>query len=92
MLGIPESAMISLPEKLAANSPKLKIEGTIAHADGGGKIGKASIMECTEIKKRPVEEEIFELDAIEKGFAAAGLSEEDMEIAQSISKQERNAS
>ena len=88
VLGIPESAMIILPEKLALNSPKLKIEGTISHADGGGKIGKSSIMECTEIKKRPVEEEIFELDAIVKAFTAAGLSEEDMEIAQSLSKQE----
>jgi hypothetical protein len=88
VLGIPEAAMIQLPEKLGANSPKLKIEGTISHADGGGKIPKASIMECTEVKKRPVEEEIAELDGLVKSFTASGLSEEDMEIAQSISAQE----
>lgn len=88
VLGIPESAMIQLPEKLGSNSPKLKIEGTIAHADGGGKIAKTSIMECNEVKKRPVEEEIAELDGLVKGFVAAGLSDEDMEITQSISAQE----
>lgn len=89
VLGVPDAAQIALPEKLGANSPKLKIEGTIKHAEGG-KIPKAAIMESTEVKKRPVEEELAELEGILKELkeGSSALSTEDLEVAQEISREE----
>lgn len=89
VLGVPEATQIQLPEKLAANSSKLKFEGVIKHAEGG-KIPKAAVMESTEVKKRPVEEEIAELENLVKDIKASSSSigDEDVEIAQSISREE----
>lgn len=89
VLGVPETVQIQLPEKLGANSSKLKIEGVIKHAEGG-KIAKAAFMESSEIKKRPVEEEIAELENLVKDIRSmsSSINEEDVEIASSVSREE----
>lgn len=90
IVGVPDCVHIGLPDKLAANSPKLKIEGAVKHA-AGGKIPKAPVMACGEVKKRPVEEDIAELQNLLKDYsAAAGLDEEDelRHITEELSVQE----
>lgn len=89
VLGVPNAVQIQLPEKLGANSPKLKIEGNVKHAEGG-KIAKQSFASSNEIKKRPVEEEIAELDVLVKNFSEGPheLPEELRNVAQEISREE----
>lgn len=89
IIGVPDAVQIALPEKLGANSPKLKIEATVKHAEGG-KIPKTAVLESNEIKKRPVEEEIAEVEAAVRELreGSNALVDEDMDIAQEISREE----
>ena len=88
IVGVPECAHVVLPDKLALNSTKLKIDGQVRHAEGG-KIPKAPIMECSEVRKRQIDDDVAELDAIIAEYVGTAdepgiLSPEDLEIAQEI--------
>ena len=64
VFGVPESVRICLPEKLAANSTKIKIEGVVKHAQGG-KIARSAFKVTDEVKKkRPIDVEIAELEEL----------------------------
>jgi hypothetical protein len=87
-LGVPEAVHINLPDKLALNSPKLKIEGNVRHA-AGGKIGKAPVMSCNEVKKRGVDEDVTDLQAMLKDIAIhAQFDDEENQFAYEVSVQE----
>ncbi|KAG8345685.1 hypothetical protein ERJ75_001598500 [Trypanosoma vivax] len=88
VLTIPPSVGLTSPNKLAANSSKIKIGGTVVHSLGG-KLLKQVILSTTEIRKRPVEEEIsdyrgFLTDIDQKG----GLKEIEQHIAEELSVEE----
>ena len=64
IVGVPDTVHICLPDKLAANSAKLKIEGVVKHSNGpgpNGKIPKAPVLSCPELKKRGLDEDLKEL-------------------------------
>lgn len=68
IIGIPDAVHISLPEKLGLNSAKLKIDGIVRHSNGpgpNGKIPKAPIAACPELKKKPgtADDDLAQLEA-----------------------------
>ncbi len=89
VIGVPDAVHIALPDKLAQNSPKLKIEGIVRHAAGGGKIPKAPIESCTEIKKKPLDDDIAEVERVFKELqGAAALDEEELQFVHEMTPQE----
>uniref|UniRef100_A0A7S1ML76 Uncharacterized protein n=1 Tax=Neobodo designis TaxID=312471 RepID=A0A7S1ML76_NEODS len=64
IVGVPDTVHICLPDKLGANSAKLKIEGVVKHSNGpgpNGKIPKAPVLSCPEVKKHALDEDLTEL-------------------------------
>lgn len=85
---VPRALGLISPEKLALNSTKIKISGTIKHAEEG-KLLKHGFVVCTEIKKRPVIKEIEEYkELITDNDRICGLEEVDIRIAEELSLEE----
>lgn len=75
-VGVPYSVMLVSPEKLALNSTKIRIEGRVAHSEGG-RISKQPFLSCTELKKKTLLEEIdLHTQQMEGLVTGAGLSKE----------------
>ncbi|RNF19499.1 uncharacterized protein Tco025E_04122 [Trypanosoma conorhini] len=88
LIVIPRSLGLISPDKLAQNSSKIKISGQVKHADGG-KILKQVFASTTEVKKRPVAEEIKEYKTLMAGLdQAGGLEEADAHVAEELSLEE----
>ncbi|KEG13271.1 hypothetical protein DQ04_01111080 [Trypanosoma grayi] len=85
MLTIPRSLGLIGPDKLALNSSKIKISGTVAHAEGG-KIPKVALLSTSEVRKRPVVDEIKEYRAVMVASdQTGGLEEADAHMAEELS-------
>ncbi|ORC89652.1 uncharacterized protein TM35_000111860 [Trypanosoma theileri] len=88
LITIPRTLGLIGPDKLALNSAKLKISGTVAHAEGG-KILKQAFMSTTEIKKRPVIDEIVEYRTLISSMdQTGGLEEANEHVAEELSLEE----
>ncbi|KAH9599635.1 hypothetical protein LSM04_009362 [Trypanosoma melophagium] len=88
LLTIPRTLGLIGPDKLALNSAKIKISGTVAYAEGG-KILKQAFMSTTEIKKRPVVDEIVEYRSLISSIdQKGGLEEANEYIAEELSLEE----
>ncbi|ESL11674.1 hypothetical protein TRSC58_00570 [Trypanosoma rangeli SC58] len=88
MIDVPRSLRLVSPDKLPQNSSKLKISGVVRHADGG-KIPKQVFISSTEVKKRPVADEIKEYKTLMASLdQAGGLEEADIHVAEELSIEE----
>lgn len=89
IFGVPRALGLITPDKLPANSTKLKIEGVKVSEAEGGRILKQVFMASNEIKKRPVAEElaIYE-ECLEQIMHTARLTPTDREISEELSAEE----
>jgi hypothetical protein len=88
IVGIPDAARIALPEKLAADSAKLKIEAVLKHKAGGEKFAKVPVAACPEVKKRAQDDDIAELSAALQMFEKTGDLSADRQSALEVTRQE----
>jgi hypothetical protein len=94
VVGVPDSVHLALPEKLGANSAKLKIEGVVKHSNGpgpNGKIPKAPVAMCPEVKKKQMDDDLTELETQVKLIAddpQIQLDEDEIQIALDTTQQE----
>lgn len=87
-VGVPLSASIVSPDKLPANSAKIKVEGRIRHSEGG-RIPKQSFLSCTEIKKKTAIEEMEVYTEHINGLVeSVGLSKEMRYVGEEIGCEE----
>lgn len=88
LIGVPHSAMLISPEKLALNSTKIRIEARLMHSEGG-RIAKQPFLSCTELRKKTLLEEI-EIYSQQMNLlvTGAGLSREMRYIKEEMSAEE----
>lgn len=85
---VPMSLGLTAPDKLATNSSKIKVEARLRCAEGG-RVQKQSFLVSSEVKKRPIAEELELYDQlIERTVEAGGLGRAEREAGEAITREE----
>ncbi|KAK7194555.1 hypothetical protein NESM_000373100 [Novymonas esmeraldas] len=86
---VPQSLGLVSPDKLAANSPKIKIEGLVVREASGRRILKQVILSSSEVRKRTVVEELAVFDQCIAHVAQEGrLQTADRHLGEQLSIEE----